>query len=47
MLRTAVDEPFGKITYTEAVKLLQESGQIFSMKVTWGADLAREHEKYA
>jgi len=46
MLRTAADEPFGRVTYTEAVAILQKSGQKFSFPVSWGLDLAREHEKF-
>jgi len=45
-LRKVVDESFGKITYTEAVKVLQESKQKFSTSIKWGDDLGREHEKY-
>lgn len=40
-----MDEPFGRVTYTEAVKILEASGQKFDFPVSWGADLAREHEK--
>ena len=37
---------FGRVTYTEAVKLLQESGQDFEYPVEWGIDLQTEHERY-
>ncbi len=45
-LDNVVSSDFGRITYTEAVKLLQESGQKFEYKVEWGADLQTEHERY-
>lgn len=37
---------FGRVSYTEAVKLLQESGQAFEFEIFWGADLQTEHERY-
>ncbi len=37
---------FGRVTYTEAVKLLKESGQKFDYPVEWGIDLQTEHERY-
>ncbi len=37
---------FGRITYTDAVKLLQESGHQFDFPVEWGCDLQTEHERY-
>ena len=37
---------FERITYTEAVKLLQDSGENFEYPVTWGTDLQSEHERY-
>jgi asparaginyl-tRNA synthetase len=37
---------FLRIPYTEAVKLLQESGEKFEFPVTWGTDLQSEHERY-
>uniref|UniRef100_A0A060SZ00 asparagine--tRNA ligase n=1 Tax=Blastobotrys adeninivorans TaxID=409370 RepID=A0A060SZ00_BLAAD len=38
-------EPWARITYTEAVKLIQESGEKLK-PIEWGQDLASEHEKY-
>jgi len=35
-----------KVTYTEAVKLLEESGEQFKYPVHWGTDLQTEHERY-
>jgi asparaginyl-tRNA synthetase len=37
---------FEHITYTEAIKILSDSGQKFSYPVAWGADLQTEHERY-
>lgn len=45
-LNTLLASEFGMITYTEAVDLLQKSGQEFQYPVTWGCDLQTEHERY-
>ena len=45
-LRGIVDSDFEKITYTEAVNLLQQSGKSFEFPVSWGVDLQSEHERY-
>ena len=37
---------FGRVTYTEAVRLLKESGEKFDYPVEWGIDLQTEHERY-
>jgi asparaginyl-tRNA synthetase len=37
---------FGRISYTEAVKLLEEQNDRFQYKVNWGTDLQTEHERY-
>jgi len=37
---------FERITYTEAVALLQQSGETFEYPVSWGTDLQSEHERY-
>ncbi len=37
---------FERMTYTEAVELLQKSGQSFEFPVSWGVDLQSEHERY-
>ena len=34
------------MTYTEAIKLLEESGEEFVYPVKWGVDLQTEHERY-
>ena len=41
-----VSSPFEHLTYTEAVKYLEESGVAFEFPVFWGADLQSEHERW-
>ena len=45
-LENVVSNDFGRITYTEAVELLQKSGRKFDNPVAWGIDLQTEHERY-
>ncbi|MGE5380522.1 MAG: asparagine--tRNA ligase [Methylocystaceae bacterium] len=45
-LQAIVTAEFAHVTYTEAVKILQESGTQFEYPVDWGADLQTEHERY-
>ena len=45
-LNQIVNADFGRVTYTEAVELLQKSGQDFQYPVEWGIDLQTEHERY-
>ena len=40
------DQRFARLSYTEAVSLLQKSGHSFQFPVQWGADLQSEHERY-
>ena len=37
---------FARITYTDAIEKLKESGQKFEFPVEWGMDLQTEHERY-
>ena len=37
---------FERMTYTEAVRTLQASGESFEYPVQWGTDLQSEHERY-
>ena len=41
-----INSAFERLTYTEAVKLLQASGESFEFPVEWGLDLQSEHERY-
>ncbi|HCC86577.1 MAG TPA: asparagine--tRNA ligase [Porphyromonadaceae bacterium] len=45
-LKFVVENDFVRLTYTEGVKILEESGQQFEFPVYWGADLQSEHERY-
>ncbi len=45
-LQHIVSSDFGRVTYTEAVKLLEEHNDEFDYKVSWGVDLQTEHERY-
>ncbi|MCS6949816.1 MAG: asparagine--tRNA ligase [bacterium] len=45
-LEHVLHSPFEHITYTEAIRLLQESGQNFEYPPRWGADIQTEHERY-
>lgn len=45
-LQNILDNEFGRVTYTKAVELLIESGQVFEYPVEWGIDLQTEHERY-
>ncbi len=45
-LEDLISHDFGVVTYTEAIKLLQESGEDFVYPVEWGCDLQTEHERY-
>ena len=45
-LSALVNSDFGRVTYTEAVKLLEESGHAFEYPVFWGMDMQTEHERY-
>ena len=37
---------YAKVTYTEAVEILEKSGESFKFPVYWGIDLQTEHERY-
>ena len=45
-LKHVIDTPFVRMTYTEAVDVLQRSGKTFQFPVTWGNDLQSEHERF-
>lgn len=45
-LNHVVNSEFGVITYTDAVKELEKHNDKFEYKVSWGADLQTEHERY-
>jgi asparaginyl-tRNA synthetase len=41
-----LNSSFGRITYTEAIEILEKSGEKFVYPVKWGIDLQTEHERY-
>jgi len=45
-LEHVVKSDFERLTYTEAIKLLEKSGETFEFPVSWGIDLQSEHERY-
>lgn len=45
-LKFVVENNFIRLTYTDGVKILEESGEKFEFPVYWGADLQSEHERY-
>ena len=45
-LNHVMSSDFGRVTYTEAIKLLEEHNDQFDYKVSWGCDLQTEHERF-
>ena len=45
-LEHVASSDFGRVTYTEAIEILQNSGKQFEYPVSWGCDLQTEHERY-
>ena len=45
-LEELISHEFGVCDYTEAIRLLKESGEDFQYPVEWGCDLQTEHERY-
>ncbi|MDE2940641.1 MAG: asparagine--tRNA ligase [Chloroflexota bacterium] len=45
-LEGIINSSFERMTYTEAVRLLESSGESFEFPVSWGLDLQSEHERY-
>ena len=45
-LRNVASSDFARVTYTEAIELLEKNNDNFEYKVSWGADLQTEHERY-
>ncbi|MBE6600505.1 MAG: asparagine--tRNA ligase [Ruminococcaceae bacterium] len=45
-MKNLVNSDFGRISYTEAVELLEKCGHKFDYPVSWGVDLQTEHERY-
>ncbi len=45
-LNHVVSSDFAHVTYTEAIEILEKNNGNFEYKVSWGADLQTEHERY-
>ncbi len=45
-LNSVLKDEFVRLTYTEGIKILEESGKKFEFPVKWGVDLQSEHERY-
>jgi len=45
-LEGIINSEFVRLPYTEAVDILEKSGQSFEFPVSWGKDLQAEHERY-
>lgn len=45
-LEVVRNSQFARITYTEAIELLQQSGREFDYPPVWGQEIQTEHEKY-
>lgn len=45
-LENVINSPFERLPYTEAIKILKNSGKTFEFPHEWGCDLQSEHERY-
>ncbi len=45
-LNNVVNSDFGRVTYTEAIEILEKNNDKFDYPVHWGSDLQTEHERY-
>ena len=45
-LKHVASSDFGRVTYTDAIKILEKHNDEFEYKVSWGCDLQTEHERY-
>ncbi|MBN2713314.1 MAG: asparagine--tRNA ligase [Planctomycetes bacterium] len=45
-LRHIIDSPFERISYTDAIGILEKSGHDFQFPVKWGIDMQSEHERF-
>lgn len=45
-LQSIIDQPFERITYSEAIEILTKSGKKFEFPISWGCDMQSEHERY-
>lgn len=45
-LKFVIHNDFVRLPYTEGIRILEQSGEKFEFPVSWGIDLASEHERY-
>jgi len=45
-LNFVANSDFGRVTYTEAIEILEKNNENFDYPVKWGSDLQTEHERY-
>lgn len=45
-LKFVAEKPFQRVSYTEAVEILEKSGKKFDYPVEWGVNLQSEHERF-
>ncbi len=45
-LENVLAAPFARVSYTEAISLLEKNNTNFAYPVKWGADIQTEHERY-
>lgn len=45
-LQQVATQPFARIDYSDAITILEKSGQAFDYPVSWGMDLQTEHERF-
>lgn len=45
-LNNVMESDFARVTYTEAIKILEANNDNFEFKVSWGSDIQTEHERY-
>ena len=45
-LQHILDSEFRRVPYSEAIEILQKSGETFEFPCDWGCDLQAEHERY-
>ncbi len=45
-LTNIVDQPFVRVTYSDAIDILLKAGRKFEFPVEWGVDMASEHERF-
>jgi asparaginyl-tRNA synthetase len=45
-LEHIIEKPFLRLDYTQAIEILEKSGQKFEFPIAWGSDLQSEHERF-